>query len=111
MTGITTAVRGPSAVRPKVAAGEAASNKRNSSLLGALVLLAAVQLMVVLDTTIVNVALPSIQRGLGFSISGIAWVVARAADDSGKEFANPRAVRGWSAGAAPEFARVPTRAV
>src|SRR5690349_15904029 len=31
--------------------------------------------MVVLDTTIVNVALPSIQNGLGFSISGIAWVV------------------------------------
>ena len=74
MTGITTAVRGPSAVRPKVAVGDAASNKRNS-LLGALVLLAAVQLMVVLDTTIVNVALPSIQSGLGFSISGIAWVV------------------------------------
>ncbi len=74
MTGITTAVRGPSAVRPKVAVGDAASNRRNS-LLGALVLLAAVQLMVVLDTTIVNVALPSIQRGLGFSIGGIAWVV------------------------------------
>src|SRR6266550_3599995 len=74
MTAITTAVRGPSAVRPNVAVGDAASNKRNS-LLGALVLLAAVQLMVVLDTTIVNVALPSMQRGLGFSISGIAWVV------------------------------------
>ncbi len=74
MTGITTTVRGPSAVWPKVAVGDAASNKRNS-LLAALVLLAAVQLMVVLDTTIVNVALPSIQRGLGFSIGGIAWVV------------------------------------
>jgi EmrB/QacA subfamily drug resistance transporter len=74
MTGITSAVRGPSAARPNVAVGDAASNKRNS-LLGALVLLAAVQLMVVLDTTIVNVALPSIQRGLGFSIGGIAWVV------------------------------------
>jgi len=74
MTGMTTAVRGPSAVRPDVDVDDAASNKRNS-LLGALLLLAAVQLMVVLDTTIVNVALPSIQRGLGFSISGIAWVV------------------------------------
>src|ERR1017187_4659612 len=42
---------------------------------GALVLLATVQLMVVLDTTIVNVALPTIQAGLGFSGSGIAWVV------------------------------------
>jgi EmrB/QacA subfamily drug resistance transporter len=44
-------------------------------MLGALVLLAAVQLMVVLDTTIVNVALPSIQDGVGFSAGGIAWVV------------------------------------
>src|SRR6266550_2113664 len=74
VTALPTAVRGPSVVRPDVAVGDAASNKRNS-LLGALVLLAAVQLMVVLDTTIVNVALPSIQRGLGFSIGGIAWVV------------------------------------
>ena len=74
MTEITTALRGPSAVRPTVAVRAAASNRRNS-LLGALVLLATVQLMVVLDTTIVNVALPSIQRGLGFSIGGIAWVV------------------------------------
>jgi EmrB/QacA subfamily drug resistance transporter len=75
MTAIATAVRAPSAVRPVVAVGDAASNKRNSSLVGALVLLAAVQLMVVLDTTIVNVALPSIQSGLGFGIGGIAWVV------------------------------------
>src|SRR5438067_8297120 len=75
MTAIPTAVKGPLAVRPDVAVADAAANKRNSSLVGALVLLAAVQLMVVLDTTIVNVALPSIQSGLGFSISGIAWVV------------------------------------
>jgi EmrB/QacA subfamily drug resistance transporter len=33
------------------------------------------QLMVVLDTTIVNVALPSIQRGLGFSSSSLSWVL------------------------------------
>ncbi len=33
------------------------------------------QLMVVLDTTIVNVALPHIQRGLGFSPSGLSWVL------------------------------------
>src|SRR5438445_1918526 len=32
-------------------------------------------LMIVLDMTIVNVALPSIQRDLGFSQSGLAWVV------------------------------------
>jgi EmrB/QacA subfamily drug resistance transporter len=33
------------------------------------------QLMVVLDTTIVNVALPNIQRGLGFSATGLSWVI------------------------------------
>ncbi|MGH8979547.1 MAG: MFS transporter, partial [Acidimicrobiales bacterium] len=33
------------------------------------------QLMVVLDTTIVNVALPSMQRGLGFSASSLSWVL------------------------------------
>jgi EmrB/QacA subfamily drug resistance transporter len=43
--------------------------------LAALVVLAAVQLMVVLDTTIVNVALPSIQNGLGFSAGNISWVI------------------------------------
>jgi EmrB/QacA subfamily drug resistance transporter len=32
-------------------------------------------LMIVLDTTIVNVALPSIREGLGFSESSLAWVV------------------------------------
>ncbi|HSW95501.1 MAG TPA: MFS transporter, partial [Patescibacteria group bacterium] len=32
-------------------------------------------LMIVLDGTIVNIALPSIQRDLGFSQSGLAWVV------------------------------------
>src|SRR5213593_3958845 len=32
-------------------------------------------LLIVVDMTIVNVALPSIQRDLGFSQSGLAWVV------------------------------------
>src|SRR6266851_9047628 len=32
-------------------------------------------LMIVLDTTIVNVALPSIQTDLGFSQASLAWVV------------------------------------
>src|SRR5215467_2396716 len=40
-----------------------------------LLVLAAAQLMVVLDATIVNVALPHIQRALGFSGSGLEWVV------------------------------------
>ncbi|ARF58241.1 MFS transporter [Streptomyces gilvosporeus] len=41
----------------------------------ALAVLCAGQLMVILDGTIVNVALPSIQRDLGFSPSDLAWVV------------------------------------
>src|SRR3954468_7441814 len=41
----------------------------------ALLVLCAGMLMVILDQTIVNVALPSIQRELGFSASGLAWVV------------------------------------
>jgi EmrB/QacA subfamily drug resistance transporter len=40
-----------------------------------LLVLCAGFLMVVVDATIVNVALPSIQRNLGFSQSGLAWVV------------------------------------
>jgi MFS family permease len=31
--------------------------------------------MVVLDTTIVNVALPHIQQGLGLSSGGLSWVL------------------------------------
>src|ERR1700722_9477730 len=41
----------------------------------ALVVIATAQLMVVLDATIVNVALPHVQRALGFSGSGLEWVV------------------------------------
>src|SRR6187551_1889280 len=41
----------------------------------ALVVLCAGMLMIILDQTIVNVALPSIQADLGFSQSGLAWVV------------------------------------
>src|SRR5882762_9320598 len=41
----------------------------------ALVVLCAGMLMIILDQTIVNVALPSIQSDLGFSQSSLAWVV------------------------------------
>jgi len=62
----TTALPSPSVTRSR--GGE-------RRLVWALALLATVQLMVVLDTTIVNVALPTIQHSVGFSLSGIAWVV------------------------------------
>jgi len=41
----------------------------------ALIALCLGTLMIVLDTTIVNVALPSIRDSLGFSASSLAWVV------------------------------------
>ena len=41
----------------------------------ALAVISAAQLMVVLDATIVNVALPHIQGALGFSGTGLEWVV------------------------------------
>jgi EmrB/QacA subfamily drug resistance transporter len=41
----------------------------------ALVVIATAQLMVVLDATIVNIALPSMQRALHFSPTGLEWVI------------------------------------
>src|SRR3954467_4124664 len=41
----------------------------------ALLVLCAGTLMIVLDTTIVNVALPSIRKDLDFSPTSLAWVV------------------------------------
>jgi EmrB/QacA subfamily drug resistance transporter len=40
-----------------------------------LVIACLAQFMVILDATIVNVALPSIQRGLHFSTANLAWVI------------------------------------
>src|SRR5215210_6164295 len=41
----------------------------------ALYVLCVGMLMIVLDVTVVNVALPSIKQDLGFSQSSLAWVV------------------------------------
>jgi EmrB/QacA subfamily drug resistance transporter len=40
-----------------------------------LALVCACQFMVILDASIVNVALPSVRRDLGFTATGLAWVV------------------------------------
>jgi EmrB/QacA subfamily drug resistance transporter len=48
---------------------------RSRNLTIGLAVIALAQLMVVLDTTIVNVALPSIQRALGFNTTDLEWVV------------------------------------
>lgn len=52
-----------------------ASNDTDRNRWLALYVLCAGVLMIVLDATIVNVALPSIQDDLGFSQSSLAWVV------------------------------------
>ena len=41
----------------------------------ALTVIAASQLMVVLDATIVNIALPQVQQALGFSTTDLSWVL------------------------------------
>jgi EmrB/QacA subfamily drug resistance transporter len=51
------------------------SEPRTSNRWLVLVVACLAQFMVVLDATIVNVALPSIQRGLHFSPANLAWVV------------------------------------
>ena len=48
---------------------------RTPSTSWALLVLSATQLMVILDGTIVNVALPTIRTDLGFSDTGLSWVV------------------------------------
>ena len=56
----------------------------------ALYVLCAGMLMIVLDVTVVNVALPSIQDDLGFSQSSLAWVVR-----------SPRSLAPFAAGQLP----------
>jgi EmrB/QacA subfamily drug resistance transporter len=64
-------------VRTREAPGEAAAttDQQPRHLGLALAVIATAQLMVVLDATIVNVALPHIQHALGFSGSNLEWVV------------------------------------
>jgi EmrB/QacA subfamily drug resistance transporter len=51
------------------------AGEKDSGRWWALVVLAVAQLMVVLDATVVNIALPTAQHDLGFSDSGRQWVV------------------------------------
>jgi EmrB/QacA subfamily drug resistance transporter len=63
-------------VAPPAAGGPPEDGSHAPRHLGlALVVIATAQLMIVLDATIVNVALPHMQRALGFSGSGLEWIV------------------------------------
>jgi EmrB/QacA subfamily drug resistance transporter len=57
------------------AIGQVATRNKGRHLGAALLVIATAQLMVVLDATVVNVALPHIQTALGFSGSGLEWVI------------------------------------
>ncbi len=52
-----------------------APSHRNAHLTATLVLCCLAQFMVILDVSVVNVALPAIHRALGFSEAGLQWVV------------------------------------
>jgi len=65
---MSTRVSSASSIEPKTS-----QVPRNLTL--ALVVIALAQLMVVLDATIVNIALPSIQKALHFSATGLEWVI------------------------------------
>ena len=65
----------PQSVTGRAASPGASADGGNRRLGLALLVIATAQLMVVLDGTIVNVALPNVQRALGFSGTGLEWVV------------------------------------
>jgi predicted MFS family arabinose efflux permease len=66
---------GTRSIAARAQAGPADRGHQHSLSL-ALLVIATAQLMVVLDSTIVNVALPPILRALGFSGSGLEWLLA-----------------------------------
>src|SRR5438132_17558 len=61
--------------REALTADLAPTTERGSGRWLALIVLCLGALMIVLDTTIVNVALPSIREDLGFTEASLAWVV------------------------------------
>src|SRR3954452_24432279 len=54
---------------------DSASTSSSTNRWAVLVVVCLAQFMVILDATIVNVALPSIQRGLHFSATDLQWVI------------------------------------
>jgi EmrB/QacA subfamily drug resistance transporter len=60
---------------PAVESGSAEDDEVQRHLGLALVLISAAQLMIVLDGTVVNIALPHVQTALGFSQQNLQWVV------------------------------------
>jgi EmrB/QacA subfamily drug resistance transporter len=72
---ISQSALGPQSVTGRAASPAVTAGGGSRRLGLALLVIATAQLMVVLDATIVNVALPHIQQALGFSGTGLEWVV------------------------------------
>jgi EmrB/QacA subfamily drug resistance transporter len=62
----------PATARHRLNAGRRHDNQRRGI---ALALVLGAQLMIILDLTVVNIALPSIARGLQFSAPSLSWVL------------------------------------
>ncbi|TCN38377.1 EmrB/QacA subfamily drug resistance transporter [Kribbella orskensis] len=78
MTSTTEPASPPSEQRsepPQEGSGAQQSSGAQRARLRALAVLCAMQLMIILDGTVVTVALPTIQSDLGFSQAGLAWVM------------------------------------
>ncbi len=69
----TTPALSPPTHLPGAPSGRSADRATRPGVVLAVLLVS--QLMVVLDATIVNVALPHIQQSLGFSATGLSWVI------------------------------------
>jgi hypothetical protein len=67
--------RAPAAWLQNPAIGAAPRRAGTRAPMVALALLCAAQFMVILDVTVVTVALPSVQTSLGFSLADLQWVV------------------------------------
>src|SRR5258708_34802564 len=74
MHGLINGCRGEAAHGARDPEGRGAPDRERRSW-SLLVLLSVAQFMVILDATVVNVALPSIGRSLSFGAGGLQWVV------------------------------------
>ena len=73
---MSTASISPATARPRPGIGRRRDNRnRRDTRAIALALVLGAQLMIILDLTVVNIALPSIARGLHFSAPSLSWVL------------------------------------
>jgi EmrB/QacA subfamily drug resistance transporter len=71
---MSTASISPASTRHRPGAGRRRDNRRDTRAI-ALALVLGAQLMIILDMTVVNIALPSIAAGLHFTAPGLSWVL------------------------------------